>query len=238
MKKLTIGSDFNEESLAFQSYVANHAKSLQELTISNFEYFNANIYQLAAIKKITIDDIFISAQEFVNIFKQNVCPNLLEFGLSLQNLENVELSVNEEEACIVPTLRKLDITLISIEDVDFFLKMFPGLRELRLDTYGSVFWNGFPNVSHSCLRELIISGSTYADKLENFDVGKAARHFPNLEVLAISNFKIEVSDTDQQFEFSCLKKLELNDVEIDDETIKILAANLPVYIDLQKCFKI
>ena len=73
LRKLTVGYDFHGESPSFQSYVANHSKNLQELTISNFKYFNDNIYQLAAIKKITIHGIFISAQEFVNIFKGTVC---------------------------------------------------------------------------------------------------------------------------------------------------------------------
>ena len=114
--------------------------------------------------------------------------------------------------------------------------MFPGLRELQLrNKTDEDFMKGS---NHSTLCNLNITGNYLHGKIvDTFDIGKAARNFPKLEHLKVTCCKIEISDPKEQFDFPCLQNLELRNVEIDDDNIKILAANLPISIDLTKCLK-
>ena len=116
-------------------------------------------------------------------------------------------------------------------------KMLPGIRELELtnDENGGDFMKDLTNAKLPCLWKLSISGYGFQGENVTFHIGKAARNFPKLEDLEAFHCKIEISDSDQQFDFPCLQKLKLVNVEIDDYTINTLAANLPVYIDLPKC---
>ena len=97
--------------------------------------------------------------------------------------------------------------------------------------------NQLCNTNHPTLVKIHTSGAYYdeRDKIDILDIGKVARNFPKLEELEVSECKIEISDVDQDFHFPCLQKLQL-DVQIDDDSKKLLAANLPIFIDLNKCF--
>ena len=239
LKKIRIYSNdnYDETPPSFQSYVdtlfSNHSKSLLELNAPRVEWFSHANCQFTALRKVILYEVTVTTKQFVDIF--NFCPNLLE--IEIYGIRDSENEVEEEE-CIVPTLMKFNCDFFCGQDVNIILKMFPGLRELELRNveFGNVM-RVFTITYLPCLYKLNIRGYRWAEiRKDTFDIGRAARHFPELEELKVSDCKIEVSDTDQQFHFPCLQKLELENVDIDDD-INILAANLPVCIDLHNCLK-
>ena len=238
---------------AFRSYVdtilSNHSESMSELDIPD-DWFK-NIYEqsfiqykFSALKKLNVGAL--TTKQLDQIFKLNIFPNLLEIKVTIGNFNEVgdfkeddEQNVVQEEVGIVPKLLKLKTEIFPGQDINIILKMFPGLRELKItnSTEDPEFMKKFNNAHLPYLCKLKIMGGINDTIDVPFDFGNTARNFPNLEVLKVSYFKTEISDSDQQFEFPCLQKLEIENVVIDDETIKILAANLPDYIDLNKCLK-
>jgi len=221
---------------AFESYfdtlLTNHSESLKELKITHNGWLDNKNYQFTALRKLVFDGGSNTTNEMVNIFK--MCPNLLEieiFSIDDAN-ENGKLNIVEEETYIVPKLMNLSCELYNGH---FSFKVFSGLRELALrnDKYGS-FMKGLSSTYLPYLRKLTISGYDIGNITETFDIGRAARNFPDLEYLDAYYCKIEISDDGQQIFFPCLQKLELDQVKIDDDNIKILAAKLPANIDLSK----
>ena len=217
----------------FQSFVdtflIHHSESLQELDIPHKVWLN-NTDRFPALTKLNLGDI--SARELVHIFRHNRCPNLLELIVSVENSDIVEQNVFEE-VCCVPTLKKLECNYYDDLDLNSILEMFPGLKELKLAAYIDCdFMRNLPNCSISDLWKLEISA--LCRTVNTFDIGKAARNFPKLEDLQVYGCRIEVSDGDEEFEFPSMQNLVLEDVEIYEDTVKILAAKLPITIDFHK----
>ena len=233
MKK--IETFYGEEILpVFQSFVdtllIHHSESLQDLDIPHQVWFN-NTDRFPALTKLNVGDI--SAKELVHLFRHNRCPNLLELIVCVDDSKIVEQNVFEE-VCIVPTLRKLRFDHSHGQHLNHILKMFPGLQELEFEGHikDDNLMKNLPNTSISDIWKLKIS--SFFHSLISFDIGKVARNFPKLEDLQVYGCRIEISDGDEEFEFACMQNLVLEDIEIFEDTINILAAKLPILIDFTK----
>ena len=243
LRKITMSFYDTPDNPAFESYLdsllTNHSESLKELDIPHSGWFKNSNYEFTVLRKLYFGGGYTS-KELVNVLK--LCPNLLELeGFRIDDSEeNEDLNIVEEEAThILPKLMRFNCRRYNGKDINLVLKMFPGLKELTLENgiYGC-FMRGLSSTYLPYLMKLHIFGYDIDDGIEidTFDIGKAAGNFPKLEDLVVSDCRIEISDSVQEFHFPCLQKLKLEDVEIDDDNIKILTANLPEAIDLSKCW--
>ena len=128
LKKIQIYSNiYNDDETppAFQSYVdtllSNHSKSLLELSVAKLEWLSNASCQFTALRKVILYDVMVTTKQFVDIFKSNICPNLLEIEIdAIKDSENEVISIVEEEECIVPTLMKLKCENFNGKDINLY----------------------------------------------------------------------------------------------------------------------